>query len=71
MFLGGNEKVAAQFFIVTAAIFDQNFAPLEEMDIDTFLTEAKILIGMTEVQAALAATFAEVLAGWDAIDEEI
>ena len=41
------------------------------MDIDTFLTEAKILIGMTEVQAALAATFAEILAGWDAIDEEI
>ena len=71
MFLGGNEEVAAQFSLVAAAVVDENFEPLEEMDFDTFLTEAETLIGMTEVQAALAATFAEVLAAWNAISEEV
>ena len=71
MFLGGNEDVAAQFSLVAAAVVDENFEPLEEMDFDTFLTEAETLIGMTEVQAALAATFAEVLAAWNAISEEV
>ena len=63
-----NATVSAAFDSILALVWDlENMQFVDSVDVDTALTEIEALFGLDDVQAAIHASFIEILAAWNAV----
>ena len=63
-----NATVEAAFNSILALVWDlENMQFVDSVDVDTALTEIEALFGLDDVQAAIHASFIEILAAWNAV----
>ena len=67
----GSDDFNAQYMAIMALVLDDTGAPLETFDVDAIMAEVETTFALTDVQAALADTFAQVLIAWNAISGDV
>lgn len=71
MFMGqGSDEVNAAMGNIMAVILDDTGAPKADIDVQAVMTELETFFALDDVQSALAATFVEILAAWNAVKDD-
>ena len=68
----GSDDFNVQLGAIMALVLDtETGAPLETFDVDAIMAEVETTFALSDVQAALADTFAQVLIAWNAISGDV
>jgi len=68
----GSDDFMTQFMAIYSLVIDPNTgATMDPIDVDTLLAEVETTFALSDVQAALADTFAQVLLAWEAIEDDV
>jgi len=71
MFMGqGSDEVNAAMGNIMAIILDDTGVPKADIDVQAVMTELETFFALDDVQSALAATFVEILAAWNAVKDD-
>jgi len=71
MFMGqGSDEVNAAMGNIMAIILDDTGAPKADIDVQAVMTELETFFALDDIQSALAATFVEILAAWNAVKDD-
>jgi len=68
----GSEDFMTQFGAIMALVLDAETGEVvDPIDVDALLAEVETTFALSDVQTALADTFAQVLLAWEAIEDDV
>merc|ERR1712141_605998 len=68
----GSEDFTNQYYAIMALVLDMETGEVKDpIDVDAVLAEVETTFALSDVQAALADTFAQVLLAWEAIEADV